>query len=427
MLADLAYPDCEQALPKYISIGKNASAKRVAKHMSLLTPGMVPLCFDYEDFNSQHSTESMRAVLAAYRCIHADDMTMQQLNAALWTECSLDNMIISENRSLGLREYKAAGTLLSGWRLTTMVNSVLNRVYLEWAGCLDHAVAAVHSGDDVFVATTSIAQAETFLRKARSAGIRAQPAKAATGSIAEFLRVEHRTGATGAQYLPRACATLVHSRIESRQALSLQTALDAVAMRTDEMLDRGAEPRFMSAATTLLEEKLCTMVFNTPIEVATAYRRLHPLEGGTGWTPDPTGTRVVTEVKARAELDDGKYAPIVEYMIPGMYDLARWFARLVPAKLDTGHLIHKMALATERSLVRVRRKVELERYPVTKYEIENYVMYKAWAPLVAYGLGNIMKGFDPTLVALAAGVKDQTLMCHVASMKDPLKRLHVFI
>ncbi|GFM95139.1 RNA-dependent RNA polymerase, partial [viral metagenome] len=150
MMFDFAFPSCETAVPGNVIAGERATKRSVHDAVSLAASGMVPLDFDYEDFNSQHSMTSMRAVLRAYIDEYKQDMSEDQFRAACWCLSAINKQVVHSNANLGVDGYEAKDTLLSGWRLTTFMNSVLNYVYLKLAGSIDHTVSTLHSGDDVF-------------------------------------------------------------------------------------------------------------------------------------------------------------------------------------------------------------------------------------------------------------------------------------
>jgi hypothetical protein len=119
------------------------------------------------------------------------------------------------------------------------MNSVLNRIYT--LTILDGNVApsaSLHNGDDVIVAARNLEVARATMDNANRHHIRLQPAKCAYGAIAEFLRVDHLRGSKG-QYLTRACATLVHSRIETSASSDIRDLIQAMEGRFSDSLSRG--------------------------------------------------------------------------------------------------------------------------------------------------------------------------------------------
>lgn len=255
---------CEDRLPPKFPVGSRAEPQYVSRALEAVLEGAEPFCFDFEDFNSQHSTSSMVAVLAAYRDTYWPEMSPQQRKAMGWVMRSMDEMVVHDNIG-GQGTYTAAGTLFSGWRLTTFMNSVLNAVYSEEIyepTEARHPMRSVHNGDDIILGMYNAQQAQKMLCNAIRLNVRAQPTKCAFGAVAEFLRVD-RKAAGGGQYLARAVATLIHSRIESGPAMSLLDAIRSNETRLSEYVERGGE-------------------LDTAIKLRGAYtRRVAPLYGNT--------------------------------------------------------------------------------------------------------------------------------------------------
>lgn len=240
VMTNFAMYQCEDRLPPKFPVGSRAEPAYVTRAIDNILDGREPYCFDFEDFNSQHSVGAMRAVLRAYAEVYGGDMSAEQRIAMAWTIKSVDNMIVHDNIG-GTGVYKANGTLFSGWRLTTFMNSVLNAIYSEEIyepTEAQHSMSSAHNGDDIILGVVNARQATGMLRRAIELNVRAQPAKCAFGAVAEFLRVD-RQGGSSAQYLPRAIATLVHSRIESGPSTSLSDSIRSNETRLSEFVDRG--------------------------------------------------------------------------------------------------------------------------------------------------------------------------------------------
>nr|UVG55926.1 putative RNA-dependent RNA polymerase [Poaceae Liege totivirus 3] len=237
-LAHFAFYNCENLLPNQFPVGKDASEINVVARVGGVLKDRLPFCLDFEDFNSQHKAGSMKAVIQAYVDVFGRQLTPEQIQAALWTADSISSQVIHDN--VGLKQtYKARGTLLSGWRLTTFMNSVLNYIYTRMiTGETMRSGASLHNGDDVLIGTRSLAVTQACLRNGRKYNIRMQSAKCAFGAIAEFLRVDHRRGSRG-QYLSRAVATMVHSRIESRISTDARDLIQSMENRFQDVYDRG--------------------------------------------------------------------------------------------------------------------------------------------------------------------------------------------
>lgn len=235
--ADFGLLNCEDTFPGYIPTGASATPKNVKRQMESMTG--VPLCYDYDDFNSQHSKGSMKAVIRAWQDVYAHLITEEQHDSVEWTIASIDNMYV--DNYITKDQYESNGTLYSGWRLTSFINTALNYVYLENNGLRNSTYKSVHNGDDMYGSAKSLGHALELIQRAEINGVRAQKSKMNIGTIAEFLRTDMRAKEkTSVQYLTRGCATFVHSRIESEAPLSLRNIVEAYYNRHKELMERGA-------------------------------------------------------------------------------------------------------------------------------------------------------------------------------------------
>jgi hypothetical protein len=236
VITNFAMYECEERLPYNFPIGRRANEHYVSGLLNRTLAGSEPFCFDFEDFNSQHSKSAMKAVLAAYNDVYRDIMSEDQRKAMDWVVESVDKLIVHDNQGTKTT-YEATGTLFSGWRLTTFINSVLNAVYVSTITG-DSEANSAHNGDDVILGVKSMRDATTMLSNSKKHNIRAQNAKCALAGAAEFLRVDRQSEGSG-QYLPRAISTLIHSRIESQPAVQVTESLSANETRLFEFVARG--------------------------------------------------------------------------------------------------------------------------------------------------------------------------------------------
>jgi hypothetical protein len=139
-----------------------------------------------------------------------------------------------------MKGYKTAGTLLSGWRLTTFMNTVLNYVYTHQAVGSNSNMVSTHNGDDVLASINNLTELVSLLKGSKEINVRYQRTKCYFSSIAEFLRVDHHQG-TGAQYLARAVSTFVHGATESSIPNDLRSNLEATMTRRKELIERMAD------------------------------------------------------------------------------------------------------------------------------------------------------------------------------------------
>jgi len=240
ILSQYGFGDCESLLSNVFPIGKSATTENVALSVQNVIKNGTPFCFDFEDFNSQHSTVTMQMVLVAYRDVFSHYLDPDQVTAINWQIAALDDVTVLDK--LGGR-YKAKGTLLSGWRMTTFINTVLNKIYID--SCLDgQLVPTLHNGDDVLAAVTNLHQVQVLMRGAASLNIRFQSHKCFLGAIAEFLRVDHKQK-VGGQYLARAVSTYVHGPTESIVPNDIIAVVKSLSVRKKEILERRGRPAIM--------------------------------------------------------------------------------------------------------------------------------------------------------------------------------------
>lgn len=274
--ADYAMSDCEDTLPPYFPVGTRANGDYVKQVINRFNDG-VPFCYDFDDFNSQHSVASMQAVLKAWAAVFSTTLTVEQQRSLQWTIESISDQVVRFN-DLG-REVTISGTLMSGWRLTSFINSVLNRVYLMEAGVED-AIYALHNGDDVFATTATVGDAARIARKASRLGVRAQMAKMNIGTIGEFLRIDNRAKEkTSAQYLARAVATATHGRVEVAPANDLRELWRSMLERYNAIVARGGASNTVNAMLTDTRRFLCQL-FQVGMGVLNAFENFHPIQGG---------------------------------------------------------------------------------------------------------------------------------------------------
>lgn len=287
--ADFGMHLCEETLPSYFPVGRRANSSYVTKLINKFATG-VPFCFDFDDFNSQHSTSSMQAVVDAWMDVFQHDLTQEQLSSVAWTSASLISQKVRYN---DLAEtVQINGTLLSGWRLTSFVNTVLNRVYLDWATIEDNAIYALHNGDDMYASVPTLLNAMRVVSKAQELGIRAQVSKTNIGTIGEFLRVDTRARTDqGAQYMARAVATCVHGRIETGAPNDLKAMLEATITRADALITRGADSMVVEV---LRDHQLrfVSELFDASSEVVEHMLNAHPVQGGRNTSAGITCSRL---------------------------------------------------------------------------------------------------------------------------------------
>jgi hypothetical protein len=230
VLTHFAFFNCEDTLPGDFPVGDKARPSYVSAKVEATLNKKEAFCLDFEDFNSQHSNQNMQAVMEAWLDVNKADLSEDQYIAGKWALESVGNTIIEDH--LGTKStYKSKGTLMSGWRLTTFMNSVLNYIYTKvCTRGVSEVPLSIHNGDDVLMGITKPSTIQVIMNNARARNIRVQSTKCAYGGIAEFLRVDHKRGEFG-QYATRSIATLLHARIESKVAVSTVDYLNALESR----------------------------------------------------------------------------------------------------------------------------------------------------------------------------------------------------
>jgi len=145
--------------------------------------GGVNLMLDYDDFNSHHATSVMKIV---FECL------CDRFGAPAWYRnvltASFDKMYLR----VGGQLQRVLGTLMSGHRGTTFVNSVLNAAYVRCAigGSAFSKMISLHAGDDVYIRCNTLSDCERILYSCKEFGCRMNPTKQSIGFVgAEFLRV----------------------------------------------------------------------------------------------------------------------------------------------------------------------------------------------------------------------------------------------
>jgi hypothetical protein len=191
---------------------------------------------DYDDYNSQHTTRAKQIVFESLRdhCAPGEDASA----VFQWAIDSLANEYIDVDGTM----VKTVGTLLSGHRATTFINTILNRAYIKII-LRGVEVESYHSGDDVYMSANRSDIVQEVAERLRNSVVRMNPMKQAFGSISgEFLRASFtKTGAIG--YLARAVSSCVSGNWTVEQELGsdeyIQTILShiwTITMRAGVMM-----------------------------------------------------------------------------------------------------------------------------------------------------------------------------------------------
>ncbi|BDF97662.1 RNA-dependent RNA polymerase [Syncephalastrum racemosum totivirus 1] len=416
VLAHFAFFNCEDTLPNEFPVGSKARPSYVAAKVGSVLKDKVPLCVDFEDFNSQHSIKNMQMVIDAYIHTKRKYLTEDQVRAAEWTRDSIERTIVHDN--MGTRStYQAHGTLMSGWRLTTFINSVLNYIYTHiLADEKDVHKTSVHNGDDVLLGVNNFALVVRTAYNAKKFKIRLQRSKCAFGGLAEFLRVDRLRGDHG-QYLTRNIATIMHSRIESKMALGVTDVVSSNEERLREYLQRGGD---YGVATRLRYTYLSRTgkIYDTPAHTMYAVKMTHRVAGGISDNP-----------KGEIEYEINKQRTQVETALPpkmpGVQAYAEALKDSLKLKVPYGTVVERIYSATLNAVQLVRTSVKRDRVE-DKYRMAVYrALYKAHHDIATTPLFGkaMLTGF--VFDVLSKGRESETLSRILSSSRDPMRLLKV--
>jgi len=418
IISNFAFYNCENVLPKRFPVGKDANDANVVNRVTGVLKNRLPYCLDFEDFNSQHSTESMKAVIDAYGDVFADKFSEGQLRAIKWTSASIDHMIVNDN--MGLKKtYTSKATLLSGWRLTTFVNSVLNAVYTDeiCQGTKEQG-SSLHNGDDVLIGTTTLRTAQQSIKRGRELNIRIQPSKCAFGGIAEFLRIDHARGSKG-QYLTRAIATLMHSRIESKMSTDARDLVEAMENRFSDCIHRGISLDMIVKLRHIYYQRQAT-VCGMAVEDMYTIKQTHRVAGGISEAIDAL---IEKQVKAGSTRRGEVEIPSLQ----GVYDYSVAVARELEMEDRLGYIVDRMYAATYEAVVPKSKAMKVVANEELQWCYNVKAIYKAFRGTIqTAGFGKA------ALVGMALDViqrseKDTTLKMALTKSKDPMKLLRYLI
>nr|WAK73601.1 RNA-dependent RNA polymerase [Phytophthora palustris toti-like virus 2-1] len=194
--------------------------------------GKINVMMDYDDFNAQHSIRAMQLVF-------------EELAAETNYDVDMGNKIVESFKHMhvyaeGEFVGTATGTLMSGHRATTFINSVLNAAYVyASAPELYDDFVSMHAGDDVIARFTSYRAIGRLLAAMRKRGLKLNPMKQSVGSVcAEFLRMAI-TSTEARGYLSRAIASLVSGNWVAPLALGPDELLTTVITGVRSCINRS--------------------------------------------------------------------------------------------------------------------------------------------------------------------------------------------
>lgn len=197
------------------------------------TDGGVNLMLDYDSFNEHHSTHTMKVLFEELVRWTGYD---SKLGATLVSSFDTIDLYLA-----GKRVGHVLGTLMSGHRGTSFINSVLNAVYVRLAmGQTEYELTyAKHVGDDVYMRVASLEKVDTILDSLGALGCRLNATKQSVGwSRAEFLRMG--IGARcGFGYLSRSIASAVSGNWLSEKRLCKDELLQSFLVHARALMNRG--------------------------------------------------------------------------------------------------------------------------------------------------------------------------------------------
>nr|UVG55922.1 putative RNA-dependent RNA polymerase [Poaceae Liege totivirus 1] len=406
---------CEEVLSKLFPIGQEAESTRVQTKVSEVLKNGIPYCFDFEDFNSQHTTAGMRAVLEAYMVVFNDKLESEQLGAIEWLHSALECVNVKQ---LNGQTYVAEGTLLSGWRLTTFMNTVLNYVYTKILTS-EAPFVTTHNGDDILGAVTSLHQIRNMESNAVRYNIRFQNSKCFLGAIAEFLRVDHHNG-NGAQYLSRAVSTFVHGPTEMAIPNDPVAVINAILTRADELRKRQARPELVDHLERKQLSYLCKK-WEIDKRVITHFRKTHRLLGGYSTSIEDDAlryrfhrTRIKTDV-------GGEGTTQREKILPGVFSYCRHMAHKYGLEAYFKQLLNTANIAVYSRSLRYKFGVQVERCEPDSIVRLHAIQYGMFNAKFSGVKATISKSFGIPIEAIRG---DDTYIINLLSWcKDPVMAL----
>nr|QIP68052.1 RNA-dependent RNA polymerase [Erysiphales associated totivirus 5] len=418
VLTGFAMLSCEEALSPIFPLGRSAQAGSVKKFVNETLRNGVPYCFDFEDFNTQHSTSAMQSVVRAYREVFSDMLSVEQLSAIDWTIDSIATTRVMPNVALGTTSYDTNGTLMSGWRLTTLANTVLNAAYIDLitGGRLP---ASVHNGDDVLAAVRNYSQVQAIHQGATVHGVRYQKTKCSLGATAEFLRVDHSTG-SGSQYLARAVATMVHGPVDMSDPYSAKQQIQAFNARAAEVCERGANVELIRDLRLSQYQFLRNQGRLEGIQVDPYY--LHVTKGGTSLEDKLEAIQYELISVDVAGDDEGAQTSRI---LPGVWDYARMVSRKFGIPSYEKTIRQKAQQAIDATSGTKKTIARLEKTNATQFDVQRLGLYKLYRSTMLGMKANMAKAFG--IPVWSFNDEDTRLEDFVKGCRDPLKALRLLV
>nr|AMZ84250.1 RNA-dependent RNA polymerase [Penicillium digitatum virus 1] len=197
----------------------------------------VSMMLDYDDFNSQHSTRSMQIVFEELCLATGYPSHLRDKLLSSFEKCE----IYLGSRRIGY----SRGTLMSGHRGTTFINSVLNRAYLIAVLGEDIVKDAttLHVGDDIYLGVRTYQRAGLICNKLAGSSLRMNPIKQSVGhTTTEFLR-NASSGRHTLGYFARGVAGIIAGNWANETKLSPSEALTSMLASCRTLINRSGVER----------------------------------------------------------------------------------------------------------------------------------------------------------------------------------------
>nr|UXL82821.1 RNA-dependent RNA polymerase [Conidiobolus chlamydosporus totivirus 3] len=215
--------------------GANGHIGMIERVRKLRSQAYCSVMMDYDDFNSQHTLHSQQVVIDELVKVTGYD---PEMGARLVK--SFESMTIYHRGQL---KGVATGSLMSGHRGTTFINSILNAAYIQyfvgdnlWAG-----MKSVHVGDDVYMSVPDSAQLDGVVSAMLASPCRMNTAKQSIGVVAsEFLRVA-TSGSGSYGYLARSIASTVSGNWVNELKLSPMEGLQTIVNHARTLINRSGD------------------------------------------------------------------------------------------------------------------------------------------------------------------------------------------
>jgi hypothetical protein len=206
---------------------------------------------DFDDYNSQHTLDAMRMVIEE-ACAGAPHDVLS------WAVESWDSMYVRwvSSRTGKLETKRMVGTLPSGHRATTFVNTILNAAYCRMVAGPDYnSVRSLHAGDDVIMSGGSEAISRIVANVERSP-LRVNRSKQSVGNVGgEFLRVAYREKEAFG-YMARAAASCVSGNWVTEAEVSPRSYVENFTRLSWTMANRSGVKNIGAVLTSSLRRRV---------------------------------------------------------------------------------------------------------------------------------------------------------------------------